>query len=211
MRIKNHIKLLVFTPILVLLLQNPSTANAQMEKGDIMVEAYHGWPNLITSLARIAVNTGAIDNISATGLGPFGGRILYQYEETISVGVEFNYATSKLTWTERFDDGMGGTVDYDYNLEIPRMRFMIRADLTLSNKGTFLPYATGSLGFNYTQFKFTTDDPNAIVDQYDLPNLIPVGYHVGFGVRGFLTTFLALHAELKLGGPLLSGGITIRI
>ncbi len=205
-----HLKCLGILGAILILRGSASPLHAQLMKGDVLIEAHYGLPNLITSIVRIAVQVGNT-NFTASGIGPFGARILYQYEEKISAGFEFNYADSDIGYSSTGLDSLGNTVLYDYRFELPRMRFMARVDLILFQDETFDVYGTGGLGVNYTRVRFTTNDPDAFIEEYDLPFFLPVAYRIGMGGRFFVAPFLGIHGEIAIGGPFMSGGLTIKL
>lgn len=201
--------LFLFTVILIL----PFTSKAQVyEKGDILVDAYYGVPNLMTGIVKTGFNKlKEIKEVEIGSSGPFGIKGEYLISERIGVGLNFNYATT--TVSAVFDRGADtATVFYTYKASIPRFRIMPTVNFHLGNSTSFDPYFSIGFGYRSTRFIGTTDDP--ILKDQDIPiplSLHPFAFRAEFGCRYFFTQYLGAHAQIGIsGGPLLAAGLSAK-
>jgi hypothetical protein len=182
-------------------------AQAQVyEKGKVVIDAYYGFPNLVTGYYKTLINAsnaaGGNTGITATSIGPLGARVEYLLSDKVGFGVDFSYANTTLKYTNV----------YNYQVSIPRWRVVPRINLHLGQSTKLDPYFAFGLGYDSWGVVGKTNDPNYVnysVKQI-LPIYVPVVIMAKFGMRYFITDNLGLGFELGLGGPLATGGVTVK-
>jgi Outer membrane protein beta-barrel domain len=200
------------TAILIMLLLGMGSIQAQtMHKGNFVIDGYYGFPNLTTSALKLLVRE-VYDSpdLVAKGIGPFGGRAQYMVTDELGLGLDVYYAKSSVEFTTQYTDTIVGTQTFKVQLDNPRPRFLFRADYHFLNSENVDFYAALGLGVNAAHFKFTTQDPIFNKNSLTLPGIIPVAFRLAIGTKVYPVPFLGIGAELGIGGPLLTVGLTGR-
>lgn len=205
-------KILFFLLVAASLFVTAPVAKAQaVEQGNFMIEGYYGFPNLMTSLLRTVAKATTDDpNLKIGGLGPLGGRVQYMLSDEIGLGIDFYYANSSVSYTDQTTDTNGNPVSYTYKLTSSRPRFLLRMDYHIEASDKIDPYAAVGLGYSASKYTVETNDPYVDIDSYSLRKLIPVAFRVAFGAKFYFVKFLGVGAEVGLGGPLFTGGVTAK-
>lgn len=210
------IKLLVISG--VLLAFGAKEAGAQvMEKGKVSINTYYG-TNLYTSLLKAAyINSGSPTEVSVKGFGAIGGNFEYMMTDKIGLGIDGYYATSSVSYTDivtksNYDPNTGNSITttqrYTYKISIPRIGVLARANFHFTKDDNFDSYAIVAMGYRNLALKFETNDPDFV--EQKVGSLVPVGVKFGVGFRYFFTDNIGLNAELALGSPLMSGGLSVK-
>lgn len=187
----------------------PSAKAQAVEQGDVMLDAYYGFPNLMTGLFRVIANEATSDpNLEVKGAGPFGAKVSYMITDNIGLGLDFFYANSAFKYTDTGIDSSGAAYSYTYQLSNPRPRFLLRADYHFGNSDVVDPYGAIALGYNASRYSFTTDDPDFELINYSTRAIVPVAYRLAFGVKFYFVKFFGATAEIGMGGPLLTVGVS---
>jgi hypothetical protein len=186
-------------------------AKAQaVEQGRVLIDLYYGFPNLWSATLRTVVRETALPiDLQTRSLGPFGGRVEYMATRHFGVGLDVYYARSEVSYTAQGQDLQGNPATYSYSVSVPRPRVLLRGNFHLGNSDMVDPYLALGLGYSGTRVVIHTDDPIFNKNSLSLPISIPVAYRVGFGTRVMLTRFVGLSGEIGIGGPLVTGGISI--
>lgn len=180
-------------------------AKAQaVEQGNVIIDAYYGWPNLYTTVMKTAYNLGGESDVKIKGVGPLGGRVEYMVAERIGMGVEVNFAQSSLDWT---DNNSGE--NYTYSVSSNRLRALLRFNYHFAGSDKFDSYFAVGAGYKNTSITAKSTDPN--FEEASLSGLIPVATRIGVGGRYYFTDNIGLSAEIGLGGPLVSAGLTVKL
>jgi hypothetical protein len=186
------------------LLLGGTTSEAQVySKGDIVVDAFYGGPNLYTTVLKAAYNSSNYINPSYTSIGPFGITGEYLLSSKIGIGLEATYALS--TFQGSYDNGLGNYTD---KVSVNRLRVLPRVNFHFGSSKKFDPYLTCGIGYYSATAKYTSNDPYSTPASLSSP--IPIAYRVGFGVRYFFTEHFGLMAEAGFGGALIRGGVTVK-
>lgn len=185
-------------------------ANAQVEQGSIIIDPYYGYPNFGKSLASSL--EGDFDEQSAVGgIGPAGLRFEYLLADNLGIGFDFIYN----------DFSVNGTIDslnndgtvyqsYDATAFARRIRFQARLNYHFVQTDVVDAYVGFGAGTNTRIFGFKTDYPNYELGDNVTGSLIPVSARIAVGTRYYFTPNIGLNAELGLGGPLVSAGLSIK-
>ena len=198
---KNNL-ILTLSFLMSAFLFNPVQSNAQaVGEGNFMIQAHYGFPNLFTATVKTTyANSGTATNITTSGLGPVAFRADYMFAEQFGVGLEVTYATSAVSYT---DSG------FTYEISVPRIRVLPRFTWHFVTNDFVDFYATIGGGYKQTTYKFTTNDPD--YDQSSISGLIPVSTRLGLGFNYYIANVIGIGLEMGIGGPLVSGGITIKV
>lgn len=202
-------KSLKFILLTVLLAVSTALSAQALTKGMVTVDGYYGFPNLTTGVLKVAVR--AIydsPDLKAKGIGTFGLRGQYMVTDRIGLGIDAYYAQSSVSFTHTYTDSLIGTQNFAVTLSNPRPRVVARAEFHFGNSEVADFYGVVGLGANLAHFKVTTQDPIFDRNSLNLPGLIPVAYRVGFGTRVYPVPFLGFGAEIGIGGPLVTVGLT---
>ncbi len=188
--------------ILVALCANFFASAQAVTKGDIIVDGYIGGPQLIS---RISSSVDGYE-LKSRGFGPFGGRVEYMVTETSSIGVESNYASTKLTAT--YDDNIDS---YKQTTSINRFRIFPRYAIHFGSNKVDVFYHVG-LGIALWSVNSEINDPSSTVaedQKFTSSSSGPViAFRTGIGARYFFTKNLGINADFGLGGALFTLGLS---
>lgn len=180
-----------------------------VEQGNVTIDGYYGFPNLMTSLFKAIAETNTTDpNLKVKGFGPVGGRVSYMVSDKIGVGLDIFYANSSFKYSDLGTDSLGNTKTYNYQLTNSRPRFLLRMDAHFGQSDVVDPYFAVGLGYSAAKYKFTTDDPGFDQTVYSTRKLLPIAYRIAFGTKFYFAKFLGAGLEVGLGGPLVTVGLT---
>jgi hypothetical protein len=192
------------TLFLILIISNLAQAQVY-EKGKVVIDAYYGFPNLWTSILQSEVNnstTAQNAGVTVSSIGPLGGRIEYLLSSKIGFGVDFSYANTTAKYTDQ-------STNYNYQISIPRWRVVPRINIHLGHDTKLDPYFAFGVGYVNSSYSYKTNDPN-YTGLATTRSLVPVSVMAKFGMRYFITDHIGLGVEVGLGGPLATGGVTVK-
>lgn len=205
---------LILTGILALAAVN---ANAQANsQGNFIVDAYYGAPNLGKSFYKSIEDANGTKNFKATGVGPMGIRAEYMVGDRIGVGFDVIYNSNNVTYTA-VDSTYNGNTDtwtatnYEYKRTMNRLRIQARFnyhfDVSNPNLDAYLGVGAGS----NSRFRKYYENGNEVLDTFEGSGaLIPVSFRICTGMRYYFTENVGVNAEIGLGGPLVSAGLSLR-
>lgn len=198
--------LMIVASVGLLLAANP--AAAQVEEGNVIIDPYYGYPNFGKTLVSSAISEDA-ENTKATGIGPLGLRVEYMLADNLGLGIDFIYNSSGIEGDVTRTDSLGNSAVYTDKASMQRIRVMLRFNYHFVQTDALDAYIGGGAGYNTRIWKYTSTDPS-----YEEPSvsgsLLPVAFRAALGARYFFTDNIGLNAEIGLGGPVLSGGISIK-
>jgi outer membrane protein W len=165
---------------------------------------------LMTSVFRVIAEGSTVDpDLKVKGLGPFGLKGQFMVTDNIGIGLDCYYANSSFSYSNSGTDSLGNATTYHYKLINHRPRFLLRMDYHINASEKVDPYFGFGLGYSAARYSFETDDPAFdLATYYDLRTLIPVAYRVAFGCKIYFTKFLGAGAEVAIGGPLFTFGVS---
>lgn len=180
-------------------------ANGQaVEQGNMLVDGFYGFPNLLTAALRTSYANGTtVDGIKIGGFGPVGGRFEYLLSDKVGIGLEYNMANSYVKYTET-----PSTTTYNYEVSASRMRIFPRFNFHFSNNEKLDAYFSAGAGYYKVKYKFESNDPNYTEESVD--GIIPFTVRAAVGVRYFFTENIGLSGEFGLGGVLATGGVSFK-
>jgi outer membrane protein W len=185
------------------------------EKGTVIIDPYFGFPNFGKALLQASVTEGATD-VKVGGVGPLGLRVEYLVGDRFGLTLDGIYNTSSLTFSDlgsvyNSTTGMYEYVNYDYKLKMSRLRVQVGMNYHLGFGNENLdPYIGIAAGSNNRTFSTTSNDPNYVNESLS-GTLLPVSMRLRAGMRFYFTENIGINFEIGLGGPVLSGGLSVRL
>jgi hypothetical protein len=206
--------------ILILITVNISKSQVY-EKGNVVIDGYYGFPNLM--FYKWNSSTSKYEEYSdarSTSIGPIGGRVEYLLGKKIGIGLDGSFAYTIINYD--FEDSYSNNLE-SYKLTVARFRFIPRFNLHFGNHSKADPYISGGIGYYYRKIVFSPNNPaEGYYNPYTFrpfgPNwpfdnalLLPIAFTAKFGFRYFLNDKIGLGAEVGLGGPAITFGITAKL
>lgn len=189
------------------------------KEGDVLINPYYGAPNFGKTLAKNAnININGQEviaaNETASGIGPVGVRGGYMINDNVFFGLDFIYNDFSLDYRYSHVNDQGNEQIYYGTIEMKRVRVHARFNYMFNTSSfVFKPYVGLGFGFN-GRFLSVVDNGQEIVEELvsGIPiNIIPFSGRLAFGSNFYLTNHVAINAELGLGGPLVSAGLTFNL
>lgn len=187
----------------------PSAKAQAVEQGDIIIEGFYGWPNFATFLLRTAYGLSGDNSVEVSSTGPLGGRAEYMITDNIGIGVEAYYGASGITWEGFGVSQSGSDTMYMYDVDYNRFTANLRAAYHFDLGESFDAYVAGGFGYRYTRTSFDTDDPQFVEES--VGGIFPFSVRGAVGGRYYIANTIGLGLEFALGGPLVSGGVSIKL
>lgn len=192
--------------VLVFSLSGFQNVSSQIvEEGNVVIDVYYGWPNLYTTTLKSLYAENAVDNsVDIGSVGPLGVRFEFMMSDKVGVGLDGGYVN---TWLEYDEKDISSDTIYNYKVSVPKVHALFKINFHFSQSDKLDAFAGFGVGYRNRQFKLETNDPN---ESFDFESIIPVGLRVNLGFRYYLTDNIGLGAEMGLGGPLLSFGVSAK-
>ncbi len=207
--------------LLIPLLFYISTCFGQVTK-PLRLQVYAGGPSFMKMAFKISSKYQ--DEFTFSGYPGLGVSLDYKLKSWISVGAEFNYRYGQIDFdisdsafyevvNDRFD--IVNTVFSPfghYTLKLPRYRFMANMNFHLLKEysASDLYFSLG-LGFNRLKPQLYLNNQSLeILNRYIGFISLPVAYRISLGYSYHFIPSVGIFAELGVGGPIFSGGITAR-
>ena len=179
-------------------------SNAQcVQKGNVIVDAYYGFPNLYGVIFKAAVVNSNATGISVSSFGPIGIKGEYLLTDKFGMGLDLNYSTVNV---QASSDSVGNPVTYHYKFSTPAIRAMIGFNFHFVRTDKVDGYAAVKAGYLSRTFSFTSDQPGY---NFSFSNFVPVAFRLECGMRYFFTEHVGATVNIGLGGgPLIAIGIS---
>ncbi len=206
MKKRSGIVILVF--LALTMISNKTHAQC-VSKGTVEIDAYYGFPNILSLIVRNAYQNSQQQDISVSGIGPVGIRGEYFITDHIAFGLDGNYSETNIYWKEPAYNN-SASVYYSYRLSVPRLRILGKFNIHFGANDHFDWYAGAGIGYNNTRFNLTTNDPDYSNQDINVAFTLPVSARIDFGGKYFFTDNIGVGFEVGLGGPLASVGITAK-
>lgn len=186
--------------------------------GNIIVDPYYGFPNLGKSFYQSIERADDTQNFKAKGLGPMGLRAEYMVADRIGVGVDFIYNSNTISYTATDSVYNNSTSTWsterkEYERVMNRIRVQARFNFhfNVSNPDLDAYFGVGA-GTNNRYRKYYEEGKEVTDDFKGSGNLtlLPVSFRVCTGMRYYFSENIGVNAEIGLGGPLVSAGMSFR-
>lgn len=192
-----------------LMLGGQNSVSAQVEQGSVIIDPYYGYPNFGKKFADSFVGD-SVDNVDIIGLGPCGLRAEYLVSDNFGVGFDFIYNSFGVEVTYDDYDQNNVLQTYKDNVKMQRFRVQFRMNYHFAQTDALDAYVGFGAGTNIRKYSINSDNPNYTEPESLSSALIPVSLRIALGTRYYFTDNIGINAELGLGGPVLSGGISIK-
>jgi hypothetical protein len=182
-------------------------AQVGVSEGDIHIDAYYGVSAFGNRLTGSINNS---ENFKASSIGPLGGRVEYMISDKLGIGVDFIYKNSNFSW---FQTDSATAISEAHKLTTTRLRPQLRFNLHMPSSNESLDTYFGfGIGLNIRKANYLINGVSQTSD-LPLPNfaLIPFSARAAFGIRYFFIPNLGANVEIGIGGPIISGGLTVKI
>jgi hypothetical protein len=211
-----------YSPVLVILFLSIKLIKAQetsirsVSKDNLITIPYFGFPNFLTAALQDMheITNRKKEQLSISDFGPIGLCASYLVSDNLALGGEISYESTHIQWKE---NEMGNVVDstnnaytYTYNLQATRIRMLVKLYYHFLVREHSDWYLGFGLGYNHVPVKLYTNAPYA--RDHDIPSgcFMPVSARTNVGYNHFFTKNLGINAEVGIGGPLISIGITAK-
>ncbi|MCI5057546.1 MAG: hypothetical protein MRY83_15640 [Flavobacteriales bacterium] len=200
------------------LLTNYSEGQA-VYQGKVLAEVYYGGPNFWKSVLEAIYEDdayyGSLGTFNATGLGPMGIRGEYLVADQIGIGVDVLYSRAGIEvdyQSEVWDNASGTwqTVTYTGKASTTKISFMPSFNFHFGNSENFDGYMSIAAGYKTRNTTSESNDPNE-PDASIRGAAIPVDFRMAVGGRYFFTENIGINGSIGVSGPLVSGGLTVRL
>lgn len=175
-----------------------------VSKGNVIINPYYGGPNLGKSLAKTLNTT---SEISISGIGPAGIRLEYMLADRFGMGVDFIYNTFVFKYSEV--DSVGATWSYKNGMNRTRIHLRFNYHLSSSNENLDRYLGLGA-GTNNRKWYYGSDELGYIAADEVSATAIPFSMRLAFGIRYYFLENLGLNAEIGIGGPIVSAGLSVK-
>lgn len=157
------------------------------------------------------VDDNNIDGVQISAIGPAGGRVEYMLADNFGLGVDFifNSVAANGTVDSIGTDGVTVVQTYDAKLFMRRYRIQLRGNYHFAQTDALDAYIGVGAGTNIRTVGATSDYPG-FDDSSVSGALIPVSLRLALGTRYYFTDNIGLNAEIGLGGPVISGGLSFK-
>lgn len=193
---------------------NEETSVGVVRKGNFIIDPYYGAPNFGKSLVKnITFDNQKINTTGAGGLGPLGLRAEYMLADKFGLGIDFIFNSTKLGLT--YDSlNTDNTLyrRYQGELAMKRIRVQLRFNYHFVSTNKMDAYVGIGAGSNTRIWSVTNTDPTYQFEKGKISGtLLPFSMRAAVGLRYYFIPNLGLNAEIGIGGPLLSAGVSVRI
>ena len=186
------------------------------------VQVYTGGPSWVKMGVNFSNNYQ--DEVTYSGVPLLGVEFDYKIVDWFSIGVDASYRFGQIEFdildstfytdiNDRWDVDLSEYADPfgHYEMKIPRFRAMVKANFhVLPAESRADLYFTAGVGYNRAKPRlFLNDNEIKFVNTIGKFSL-PVAYRTSVGYSYHFMNNLGVFAEVGLGGPIVSGGITAR-
>ncbi|MCO4818179.1 MAG: outer membrane beta-barrel protein [Bacteroidetes bacterium] len=186
------------------LLACTSLAQAQTYSiGTTVIDVFAGGPNV----SKVFVGGAASINEGSetlTGVLPIGLRAEYMVTEKFGIGLELSYASGK-----RIYDYTQNDTAFTITGEHSKMRVLPTFNFHFLDNETVDLYVALGVGLKDVSYVWSSTNNNDI-DDLDFPTG-KISSKLAIGTRIFFTDNIGANFAFGIGGPLVNGGLSIRI
>ena len=195
-------------PLLALtMMLAPTKTNAQaLEQGNVIIDAYYGFPNLYSTVFKAAYESSNSTGFNLGSQGPLGIRAEYLITDKVGFGIDLGMNSSSISYSEA---DINTNIIYDYKFSTRKIGAIFTFNYHFVENDKLDAYFVVGGGYGNRNFKFTSTDPNYIEESVE--SLIPISYKIGVGMRYFFTENIGANLALGLGqGSLVNVGVSAK-
>jgi hypothetical protein len=200
--------------------------NAQIMRGNVMIDPYIGVPNWANSLlySQYDGSNTSVANYKTIGSAlSYGGRLEYMIADKVGVGADINYEVSGYSYdyTDYQYDASGAVVyingdpqyrSYTDEYTAKKLRAMFRLNFHFFQSDRVDVYSGFAAGYKSVNREFTTtpSNPYSTNDSFNKA-LVPVTARLAIGSKIYFTQNIGAHVELGVfGGGLIQFGVSAK-
>jgi hypothetical protein len=212
-------KVITFVAVAIAAISGGTSFAQANSTGNIIIDPYYGYPNFGKAFYQSIEDADDTQDFKATGVGPMGLRAEYMIADRIGVGVDVIYNSNNISYTSLdsvYNSATGAWTEErkEYERKMNRVRVQARFNyhFEVSNPDLDAYFGIGA-GTN-NRFRKYYENGVEIDDNYDGTGsltLIPVSFRLCTGMRYYFSENIGMNAEIGLGGPLISAGLSIRL
>lgn len=190
-------------------------ANSQvLKQGDVLVDAYYGFPDWYKAIFKSDYQ-GYTENLSIKSTGHLGMRGEYLVTRRLGIGLDIWHVQTRVTGNETFsiyayddNDKYYRTVNtIHFEEKLSRLTVLGRLLIHLGNNDKVDPYV--HVGIGTTKYNYSRSPKNEYDEDYFGADF-PLGFRTGFGARVMFTEHFGANADVGIGGPLFTTGLTYK-
>ena len=202
------------------------SVNAQIMKGNFIIDPYIGVPNWANSLlyGQYDGSNTSVTNYKTIGSAlSYGGRFEYMIADKVGVGADSNYEVSGFSfdYTDYQYDASGAVIyvngdpqfrSYTDKYTAKKLRAMFRLNYHFFQSDKVDVYSGFGAGYKSVKRDYTTTPSNATSTNDDFNQaLIPVTLRLAIGTKIYFTQNIGAHVELGVfGGALIQFGLSAK-
>lgn len=201
--------------------------NAQIMRGNVMIDPYIGVPNWANSLlySQYDGSSSEVTNYKTVGGAlSYGGRFEYMIADKVGVGADVNYEVSGFSFDYvDYQYDASGAIIYDMNgnamqtsytdeYTAKKLRAMFRLNYHFFQSDKVDVYTGFAAGYKSVNREFTTtpSNPYSTNDSFNKA-LVPVTARLAIGSKIYFTQNIGAHVELGVfGGGLIQFGLSAK-
>ena len=202
------------------------SVNAQIMKGNFIIDPYIGVPNWANSLlyGQYDGSNTSVTNYKTIGSAlSYGGRFEYMIADKVGVGADINYEVSGFSfdYTDYQYDGSGDVIyvngdpqftSYTDKYTAKKLRAMFRLNYHFFQSDKVDVYTGFAAGYKSVNREFTTtpNNPMSTNESFDKA-LTPITTRLAIGTKIYFTQNIGAHVELGVfGGGLIQFGLSAK-
>jgi len=201
--------------------------NAQIMRGDFIIDPYIGVPNWANSLLYSqydGTNTSVANYKTIGSALSYGGRLEYMIADKVGIGADVNYEVSGFSfdYVDYQYDGSGNIIldmngnamqtSYTDKYTAKKLRAMLRLNYHFFQSDRVDVYSGFAAGYKSVNREFTTtpSNPTSTNDSFNKA-LVPVTARLAIGSKIYFTQNIGAHVELGVfGGGLIQFGLSAK-
>jgi hypothetical protein len=194
----------IITFLVIVFLANINVVKAQLneefvnskrvKKESFIIDAFYGWPYLNGTLLKSISN-----NVTVKNTNHLGGKFEYMISDEVGLGGEFTYADAGINYQSSTNGNF-------YKAGFSKLRILGRVNYHFQTSEFLDLYLAMGVGYKKTIFYDTGNSNNA-----QPFNLFPISVKLGVGLHYYFNETIGINAEVGLGGPLISAGLSIKL
>lgn len=206
---KKHFLLFFIVPAMFgsMVAQETKKKEKCVRQGRFLIDAYYGLPFLQKDYLY-RVHDSYVEYTSIRNLNHIGAEVEYMIGDFIGLGLEYTRATINGNYKVPYSP----IANENHNVAIIKQRFLFKFTGHFLTTKRLDPY--GGIGFGISRVSISSDnyaDQNNVSRQNFNANTLPFALRVGVGVHYYPIKNLGLGIEVGAGGPIVQGGISIKI
>jgi len=193
-----------------------NNSNAQaVEEGNIVIDAYYGFPNVYKTVFKSAYEASDIDgNLTVSGMGPLGLRGEYLFTDKIGVGLDLGFNNMKITdpyTVTTYDANFNPIVQtYEATYSTKKIGVLATFNYHFLDNDNFDLYGVFGMGYGNRTFSATSTEPG-FISSVTVKSPIPIASKIALGMRYFFTDNIGANLSLGFGqGGIVNAGISAR-